>query len=395
MSEKGSIGFRKTKGGGYYYVSWYIGKKQYKVSRYKGMMCETPKIANSLLALMRSDDENDKQGIAPFRIEKFTKQETNVIEFLLDWIRTEVDPPREEEDKATKGYLAPATRKDYINSVSNHLIPWFKKHAVMLHEIQYDVLGALLNDIKRSGKGKLNVMYCLHTALLYATRSGKIQAMPEFPEKKKYNIEPTVINAIPEERQIAIIQTIPIEHQPIFWWLKYHFRRPSEALALHKEDYDKEKDCFIIRRSFSNKQLVQHTKTHKIHIIPCHPDFKPWIDKLHLSFGPYFFTHKTSRLDGQRYQHDYIVDLWNKAAETCGENIRLYAGTKHSSCTAFVNEQGGSVDELQMLTDHARRDSVLKYTEIKLEAKRRIQGKIITIRTQQEHAKKESRNNEQ
>jgi len=66
----------------------------------------------------------------------------------------------------------------------------------------------------------------------------------------------------------------------------------------------------------------------------------------------------------------------------------MYAGLKHSSCTAFVNEQGGSVDELQMLTDHARRDSVMKYTDVRLAAKRRIQGKIIAIRTQQEHAKK-------
>ena len=63
----------------------------------------------------------------------------------------------------------------------------------------------------------------------------------------------------------------------------------------------------------------------------------------------------------------------------------MYAGLKHSSCTAFVNEQGGSVDELQMLTDHARRDSVMKYTDVGLAAKRRIQGKIIAIRTQQEH----------
>lgn len=58
----------------------------------------------------------------------------------------------------------------------------------------------------------------------------------------------------------------------------------------------------------------------------------------------------------------------------------MYAGLKHSSCTAFINEQGGSVDELQMLTDHARRDSVLKYADIKLEAKRNIQAKVIKMR---------------
>ncbi|MEN6375881.1 MAG: site-specific integrase [Smithella sp.] len=383
MSEKGSIGYRRTKSGGYYFVSWYIGKKQYKVSRYKGMLCETERMANSLLSLMRSDDENDRHGIAPFRIEKYTKQETNVIPFLLDWINTEVDPPQDEghaDNKEKKGYLAPATRKDYKNSVKNHLIPWFETHSLMLHEIQYDVLCNLLNSINREGKGKLNVMYCLHAALLYAVRSNKIQTMPEFPEKKRYNIEPTVINAIPEARQIAVIEAIPIQHQPIFWWLKYHFRRPSEAMALHKEDYDQENDAFIIRRSFSSKKLVQHTKTHKIHVIPCHPEFKQYMERRHLCVSPYFFTHETSRLEGKRYQHDFLVDLWNKAAASCGETIRMYAGLKHSSCTAFVNEQGGSVDELQMLTDHAKRDSVLKYTEVKLEAKRKIMGELPQIK---------------
>jgi len=363
---KGSIGFRKVGDGGYYFVSWYVGKKQYKISRYKGFLCETKDMAERLLSVMRSDEENNT-----FRIERFTNQTTNVVPFLKEWIEAQT-------------HLSPATLKDYENSINNHLVPWFQSNPVMLHEIQYDVLCKLLKDIKRTGKGKLNVMYCLHQALGYAQKAGKILSMPPFPEKRRYGIEPKVIQAVSEARQMAIIQAIPIEHQPIFWWLKYHFRRPSEAMALHKEDYDKESDSFTIRRSFSNKQLVQHTKTHKIHKIPCHPDFKPWMDRMHLCISQFYFTHRSSRLEGKRYQHDFLVDLWNRAARDCGEDIRMYAGLKHSSCTAFVNEQGGSVDELQMLTDHARRDSVLKYAEVRLEAKRRIQGKIIAMRGDQD-----------
>jgi len=363
LSMKGSIGFRKVGDGGYFFVSWYIGKKQYKISRYKGFLCRTSEMAERLLSVMRSDEEN---GF--FRIEKYVSLNTDVAPFLEEWIKSQK-------------HLSPATLKDYQNSIANHLSPWFKANNVMLHEIQYDVLCRLLTEIKREGKGKLNVMYCLHDALVAAHKAGKILSLPPFPEKRRYGIEPKPIDAISEERQIAIIRAIPIEHQPIFWWLKYHFRRPSEALALHKEDYDKAKDCFIIRRSFSNKQLVQHTKTHRIHTVPCHPDFKPWMERLHLYVSPYFFTHQNSRLEGKRYQHDYLVDLWNRAAASCGESIRMYAGVKHSSCTAFVNEQGGSVDELQMLTDHARRDSVLKYAEVRLEAKRRIQGKVVALRT--------------
>ena len=370
MSMKGAIYERRTKSGVQYGVRWYIGKKKYIITRYKGVFIGDAKpMADRLLSVMRADDETPF-----FRIEKYTNQEVDTIDYLNKWI-------------ALQTHLSPATEKDYQNSIKNHLIPWFEVNKVSLNDIQYDVLCQLLKDIKREGKGKQNVMFCLHAALISAHESGKILQVPPFPKKRLYQIEPKPIQAIPESRQIAIINAIPEEHQPIFWWLKYHYRRPSEAMALFKEDYDKERDCFIIQRSFSNKRLVTHTKTHHIHTIPCHPDFREWTRRLHISFGPYYFTHRGSRLEGQRYQHDFLVDLWNRAARSKGESIRLYAGIKHSSCTAAINEHGMSVDELQMLTDHARRDSVLKYADIQLEAKRNIQAKVIKMRvaTKQTH----------
>jgi len=257
MSEKGSVGFRPTKSGGHHFVSWYIGKKQYKITRYKGIICDSKRMAESVLSLMRSDEEN-----GTFNIDKYLHQITDVIPFLDEWVTNQT-------------HLSPATLASYKIAIRKHLKPWFIKNPISLHEIQYDVLCRMLNELGGGGKCKHKVLYCLHTALRDAKRSGKIIVMPEFPQKKKYGIEPKPIQAVPEARQIAIINAIPIEHQPIFWWLKYHYRRPSEAMALYKEDYDKERDCFIIRRCFSDNQFVEHTKTHQIHTIPCHPDFKP------------------------------------------------------------------------------------------------------------------------
>ncbi len=98
------------------------------------------------------------------------------------------------------------------------------------------------------------------------------------------------------------------------------------------------------------------------------------------TFGPYFFTNPTGRLKGQHYQHDYLVDLWHKACGTVGEVIDMYAGLKHSSCSQYINEKGLSIDELQMLTDHARRDSVMQYASVQLEAKRRIlERKVVPL----------------
>jgi integrase len=226
----------------------------------------------------------------------------------------------------------------------------------------------------------MNVMFCLHKCLDYALKSGRIQAMPPFPEKVRYQLVNPVIRWVPEKRQEAIINAIPAEHQPIFWWLKYHLRRPSEAMALFKEDYIQEHDSFTIRRTFSSKQLVEHTKTHKQHEIPCHPEFKKIMAGMASTFGPFFFVNPHGKNKGQHYQHEYLVRLWKTACKAVGEQIRMYAGLKHSSCSQYVNEKGLSIDQLQMLTDHARRESVLRYADVQLEAKRRLmETKVIAL----------------
>jgi hypothetical protein len=66
--------------------------------------------------------------------------------------------------------------------------------------------------------------------------------------------------------------------------------------------------------------------------------------------------------------------------ESVCEDIDMYSGLKHSSCSQYVNEKGYSLDEVQMLTDHARRDSVKRYATVQLKAKRRLlegkQGRV-------------------
>ena len=278
----------------YFYVAWSEKGKLHTISRYKGFLCRDGEIAGMtgremaerLLSLMRADVEN-----GTFRIEKWKgEQKSDIIPYLSEWL---------EQDSQS---LSPATMKDYQNSIKNHLVPWFTKNPFQLHEIQYDVLCRLVGDIKRSGKGKKNVLYCLRRCLVYAFKSNRIPAMPMFPEEKKYGVVDPVIKWLPEERQIKVIRAIPEEHQPIFWWLKYHLRRPSEAAALYRIDYDKAQDAFIIRRTFSAKKLVQHTKTHKIHIIPCHSEFKKIMQKMVVRLdSPYFFVNLHGKLDGKHY----------------------------------------------------------------------------------------------
>jgi integrase len=237
---KGKVTYQKDRNR--WAVSWYWQGKSYTITRYKGELMYHANTAQKLLAQMQGDIEN---GV--FRIEKYTGRSwTEVESYLWEWLA------------AIENNLAPATYKDYQNSVKNHIVPFFRQRPIYLHEIQYDTLVALQNSIARSPKGKRNVMYALHACLEYAWKSQRIVAVPPFPKVK---IIPPAIEWIPEERQMAIIRAIPKEHQPIFWWLKYHYRRPSEAMALYKKDYDEINGTFTIRRSISDRKYVKRTKT--------------------------------------------------------------------------------------------------------------------------------------
>jgi integrase len=197
--------------------------------------------------------------------------------------------------------------------------------------------------------------------------------MPLFPEEKKYNIVDPIIKWLPEERQIKVIKAIPEVHQPIFWWLKYHLRRPSEAAALHRCDYDKEQDAFIIRRTFSNNVLVDYTKTKKQHLIPCHSEFKKIMQKMPIRIdSKYFFVNPHGRHDEKYYSVETMYKIWKRACKKVGEDIDMYSGLKHSSCSQYINEKHYSLDQVQMMTDHARRESVKKYASVQLDEKRRL-----------------------
>ena len=224
--------------------------------------CQGYKIAIKLLSNMQERWQQHLQGICQFRIEEFKgKGWTGVNEFFEEWLKT----------KAKK---KPATYKGYKSYYKNWIKPYFEKHPIPLHEIHLDTLDKLLDSVKLSPKGKYNVMNCFHAFVDYSWRCRKISEMPPFPKKSDYQLVDPAIKWLPEKRQMKVISAIPEIHQPIFLWLKYHLRRPSEACALHVQDFDPFNMVFIIRWSLSDRKLVDSTKTNTEHVIPCHPNFE-------------------------------------------------------------------------------------------------------------------------
>ncbi|WP_320043775.1 hypothetical protein [uncultured Desulfobacter sp.] len=355
---------------GSWYVNWWdkVHKKTRKIYHYKGEKIYSKKTAEKLLSVMQSDVEN-----GTFYIEKYvSKGFSDVIPFINDWF-------------SNLSGLSPATEKGYRSYLKNHIKPFFKKHSqISLPDIQIDILRKFKKELHNKGlspKMQSNIMFCLHTILDAAWIARRIPAIPPFPKKKEYGLTQQPIKWLPEDRQLAVLNQIPYDHQPIFYFLKYHLRRPAEALALHKEDFFD--NVFTIHRSISARVLTDKTKTGEIHSIPCHPDFKPFIDieldkqKRHRIISPFFFVNPSGRTPGKGYKAETLNRLWNKACKQVGENIRLYAGTKHSSCSQYINEYGLSESDLQVITDHSRLESVRNYAKTEVSKKLKLMSKNV------------------
>jgi hypothetical protein len=337
--------------------------------------CRGYKTASKLLGKIQSRWEQHLKGEYQFRIEEFkVKGWSDVLEFYEKWMRRKIEPKR-----------AKSTIDGYWSYYRNWIKPYFQDHNYMLHDIREGTLDDLLiyilmglkknNPTGNVGKTAQNIMYAFHRMMKQAKRDGLIQSIPLFPEKEEYDLQETEFDFLWEEDQLDVINSIPIPDRYPLLWLKYHYRRPSEACALYKTDYDPFNDEFTVKRSISARQLWNRTKTKAIHTIPCDDDFKEIACKLinENPDSPFMFVNPRARNEGKRYTLESLKNIWKKACKDL--EIGLYEGTKHSSCTQFINEKDGTDSELQMLTDHARMDSVRKYRKVGTDKKRRLMRK--------------------
>jgi len=387
---KGSVVLRKNVRLPYWYVSWPHQGKVFKISKYLGepdLMFQTsqqPKRdqgyqkALKLRAMIQADWERHQKGELVFRIERYIgERTTDLIPYLEQWL------------EARRPTLTPGGFKKYRTAVNIHLIPFFREHPVMLHEVRYDTLVKLLNWVPGSGKNKKNVVDTLRACLKFAWKSERILAVPPFPERHLYDIRQKPPVWLPSDRYKAVIEAIPQEHKAFFMWLYLHLRRPGEAIALRKEDYDPAQDAFIIRRGVSDGKLVERTKTGEIHVIPCAKDFKPYLKTLQSNpFSPYFFTCTESRVEGKRYTEKVYRRIWKEACDKVGESIDVYRGTKTSRASQLMNEVGLSASELQIAGDWARIESTESYARANVAKKRELLDRKVLPITRQLRGKK-------
>jgi integrase len=296
---------------------------------------------------------------------RYVNAETDTIPYLYQWLEVISDD------------IAPGTYVNIKGHIKHHLEPFFTRTGVQLGDIRYDTLMQLKSSIPLSEASKKNIIYTLRNCLTYAYKADRIKQIPPLP---KFKTTQKPIKWVSEDRQMNIINAIPESKRPIFLFLKYHMRRPSEACALRWEDYDQINRAFVIRRSVSAGVVVAKTKTRSEHVIPCHPHFEPIIKGMQRSLNGYVFINPHARNDNKRFDRQSLLRIWQTACKKVGENITMYAGLKHSTCSQYINEKRYSLSELQVITDHKQMHSVKQYASVELERKRELlEGKVVPI----------------
>jgi len=95
--------------------------------------------------------------------------------------------------------------------------------------------------------------------------------------------------------------------------------------------------------------------------------------------SPHLFVYRNSGHKSMRYSNEVLNRIWKKACLKAGESIDMYSGLKHSSCSQFVNEKGLSESELQIITDHARLESVRRYAKTEIKRMQELMEKVNVI----------------
>ena len=363
---KGSITYEKNRQA--YCVWWYLPRKKRSVPLryYYGIKLYNEELAEKLLALIQGTYEKARRGECVFRIENFQKgASVDVVELFDSWLET-------------KKKLKPGGLSAYKSHFKTWVKPFFLSHQIALHEITLDVLHKLKRSIEDKGKEPKmvkNVMDTMRAFMTYAWRNGSIPAVPPFPLKSEYGLGQKNIPTIPRMVQFEIINLIPEIHRPIFYWLALHpGRRPGEAMAIFKEDYNRFKNSFIIKRTISDRKLVEFPKNYKCHEAACHDSFEPFLDELMKTDSPFLFINPLARRDGKRYGDNTLNKLWKNACKKYGVEISMYEGLKHSTLDYYYNDLEVPLTDLMDLTGHKNLDCIKHYARMKIRRQRSLLG---------------------
>ncbi len=195
-------------------------------------------------------------------------------------------------------------------------------------------------------------MIALKALCNFAVKDGVLKKAPAFPLLiKTQKKDPEYLTY---EEQQKVIETMPEEHRPVFQFGMEFGLRVGEVRALKKDCIEDEE--VIIKRSFSQWELRETTKTYRIRRLPMTTRAKEILQNNRLSFSDYLFTY-----DGQRPYHERKMrEIFTTACKLAGVKITQKNALRHSLGCQLLDE-GVDIKTVSDIYGHATMDTTRIY----------------------------------
>lgn len=221
-----------------------------------------------------------------------------------------------------------------------------------IRKITFGKMSTIQQTMTGSVKWKNSVIIALKAMLNYALKDGVINRMPAFPSLEEYQQD--VIEYLEFDEQQKVLAEIPEEHRPVFMFGMELGLRIGEVRALKK-------DCIqdghvIIKRSMSQWELRETTKTYRMRKLPLTTRAKEILRINRPSFSDYLFTFN-GKLP---YYERKMRDIWKAACQKSGITINQKNAIRHSLGCQLLDE-GVDLEMVRDIYGHASTDMTRKY----------------------------------
>ena len=264
-----------------------------------------------------------------------------------------------------------ATLDKLTGMYRNHFGPVFGH--LDLRDIRKIDLQDFMDSRTCSDRYKADMLVWLRSVFRAALDDEILDKLPRLPKPPTW--QKPAIKWLSVSEQIEIVQQIPAQHRPIFAFMMSTGLRVSEACALKHDCIDYQHERFYIRRTFSRRRLVEHTKQRREVVKYLSPDLADLIRQQAVDISGFVFRNPDGKLG--HYTEDFLNSTWKKACRKVGKpEIPLKNGTRHSYGSQLA-ASGHSPDMIAWAMGHSNTNMTRNYVGSVVELQKAMGGKTV------------------
>jgi len=236
-------------------------------------------------------------------------------------------------------------------------------------------------NIPLSVKGKYHTLNTLKTMLKSAEEDGALKRLPVFPRLPQAT--ESDIEYISFEEQQGVIGAIPERHRAVYEFGMEFGLRMGELRAVKKDCIGEHE--LIVKRSFSQNELMETTKTKRIRRLPLTERTLEIINRTPPSFSDFVFTY-----DGQKpYTERQLRRIWKAACEKVGIKIHAKNAIRHSMGCQLLDE-GVDLEMVRDLYGHTSTNTTRHHVHrspARMKEALELRGRVIDIKKAKEEVR--------